>query len=57
LDDIEYPTSSQQILFPVEFTEAFEDDDDVFTTVDHKVAQKSEPDLPPDEYAKSTKIK
>ncbi|XP_048733557.2 sodium/potassium/calcium exchanger 4-like isoform X2 [Ostrea edulis] len=37
--------------------EAFEDDDDVFTTVDHKLAQNPEPDLPPDEYAKSTKIK
>lgn len=37
-------------------TEVFEDDDDVFITVDHKSAN-SEPDLPADEYAKSTKIK
>lgn len=35
----------------------FEDDDDVFITVDHKSAKNSEPDLPADEYAKSTKIK
>lgn len=37
--------------------EVFEDDDDVFITVDHKSAKNSEPDLPADEYAKSTKIK
>lgn len=38
-------------------TEVFEDDDDVFITVDHRLAKNTEPDLPADEYAKSTKIK
>lgn len=38
-------------------TEVFEDDDDVFITVDHKSAKNSEPDFSADEYAKSTKIK
>ncbi|XP_061174388.1 sodium/potassium/calcium exchanger 4-like [Saccostrea echinata] len=37
--------------------EVFEDDDDVFISMDHKPPKISEPDMPADEYARSTKIK